>query len=73
MSQTTRVIGVITVAATTVERRNVRMGSPLTLTSTFHVPWIAAAANARPIARAVIRANGQAHPAQNCQRENAGR
>src|SRR5487761_610062 len=53
----TRAIGVTTRAATTVARRNVRIGSPLTLTSTFQVPWMAAAASARPIARAVIRGN----------------
>src|SRR5579864_7413711 len=35
-------------------RSKVTSGSPLTLTSTFHVPWIAAAARARAIAAPTI-------------------
>ena len=45
---------VATAAAVKVARRNVASGSPLTLTSTFHVPWKAAATIAMPTATAII-------------------
>src|SRR5260221_12894390 len=39
--------------ANTVPRWNVVSGSPLTFTSTFHVPWTTAAARAKPIATGI--------------------
>src|SRR5205807_8948828 len=43
--------------ASTVPRWNVVSGSPLTFTSTFHVPCTTAAASARPIATGITAAN----------------
>src|SRR5437762_6351015 len=42
--------------ASTVPRWNVVSGSPLTFTSTFHVPCTTAAASARPIATEITEA-----------------
>src|SRR6266851_2526569 len=49
-SQATNAGGVVIRAPTAVARVSVFVGSPLTLTITFHVPWKAAATSARTIA-----------------------
>src|SRR5207247_2723663 len=60
MSQAGTMLSVATTAAMYDARRKVVIGSPLTLTSTFQVPWKIAATRANPTAIAIIDAGARA-------------